>query len=77
MIQIAQAYKKVADDPTLCPMPTLPGAYLTIGNCMLEDEARNPALVEARRREYTEYFKDAIRDLDLMRGFYGVFGRAF
>ena len=26
---------------------------------------------------YTEYFRDRIRDLDLMRGYYGIFGTAF
>jgi hypothetical protein len=37
----------------------------------------DPATSEANRAIYTELFRDRIRDLDLMRGFYSVFGTAF
>ena len=68
---------RAVQDPTMCPLPTLPGQSFPMDNCMSADEVNNQALVEQRRREYIEYFKDQIRDLDLMRGFYGIFGRAF
>ncbi len=80
MIAIANAYRQVVENPTICPMPVIPNAFgpgSSVGDCMPTDETKNPVLVEQRRREYTEYFKDQIRDLDLMRGFYNVFGRAF
>ncbi|MBI3184012.1 MAG: zinc-dependent metalloprotease [Myxococcales bacterium] len=80
LINIADAYRKVVENPAICPMPELPNPYgpaSTIGSCMPADERNNPVLIEQRRREYLEYFKDMLRDLDLARGFYGVFGRAF
>ncbi len=80
LVRIADAYRQVVENPAMCPMPQLPnvfGVNSAIGACMPEDERNNPVLVEKRRREYTEYFKDTLRDLDLARGFYNVFGRAF
>ena len=41
------------------------------------DEANNPALVEERRKYWTDIFRDTIRDLDLMRGMYQAYGKAF
>lgn len=85
LINTAKAYLEVVKNPTICPMPEIPdapgrdgaGASTEIGDCMNADQRNNPALVEQRRRLYTESFKDAVRDLDLARGFYSVFGRAF
>ncbi|MFZ5472176.1 MAG: hypothetical protein ACOZIN_22320 [Myxococcota bacterium] len=81
LIRIADAYRQVVEDPAICPMPRIPNSFGgpgdTVGDCMPADQRSNPYLVEQRRKEYTEYFKDTIRDLDLMRGFYDIFGRAF
>ena len=44
---------------------------------MTAADANNPALVEARKKLYTEYFQDQLRDLDLMRGMYQAYGMAF
>ena len=44
---------------------------------MASDQVGNPALVEKRRKEWTNYFQDSVRDLDIMRGFNGIFGKAF
>jgi hypothetical protein len=40
-------------------------------------DALNPALPDAERAVNTEFFRDRIRDLDIMRGYYGIFGTAF
>lgn len=80
LINIANAYRQVVEDPTMCPMPAIPdpgGASSPIDECMPESERGNPELVEQRRRQYTEYFKDTVRDLDLARGMYEIFGRVF
>ncbi|HYX90054.1 MAG TPA: hypothetical protein VE782_00720, partial [Myxococcaceae bacterium] len=37
----------------------------------------DPNTSASDRAVYTELFRDRIRDLDLMRGYYGVFGKAF
>lgn len=79
IIKLANAYRQVAENPTMCPMPTIvqDGVSVAIDRCMPTAERNDPALVEQRRREFTEYFQNEIRDLDLMRGFFGAFGRAF
>jgi hypothetical protein len=38
---------------------------------------QDPRTSATDRAIYTEYFRDTIRDLDLMRGYYNLFGRAF
>lgn len=79
LLRLAEAYKKVVDDPGICPMPTVPtkgGAVTETGACLTAEEKADPARVEQRRKDYTEAFKNAVRDLDIMRGFYGLFGRA-
>jgi hypothetical protein len=73
MVKQAKQLLDVVNDPTMCPLPTL-AAYT---NCMTAADANNPALVEARRKLYTEYFQDQLRDLDLMRGMYQAYGMAF
>ncbi len=42
-----------------------------------QEEWDNPARVEAKRKEYTELFRDSVRDLDLMRGMYSLYGHPF
>jgi len=75
MIGIANVYLQMVQDPARCPLPD----YLTIlgYSCMDAAQANNPALVAERRRYWTEVFQDQLRDLDLMRGMYSIFGKAF
>ncbi len=75
MIGIAKEQLQMVQDPTICPLPP----YLEyVGYaCMGADEANNPALVEERRKYWTDIFRDTIRDLDLMRGMYQAYGKAF
>lgn len=73
MVKQAKQLLQVVNTPTMCPLPTL-AAYTS---CMSAAEANNPALVEARRKLYTQYFQDQLRDLDLMRGMYQAYGMAF
>ena len=75
MIGIAKEELQLVQDPTLCPLPP----YLTyVGYaCMDADSANNPALVEEHRKYWTDIFRDTIRDLDLMRGMYQAYGKAF
>lgn len=74
-INLANIYLSMVRDPAQCPLPD----YLVSLNfsCMAAEQANNPALVEDRRKFWTENFQNQIRDLDLMRGFYGLFGKAF
>jgi len=73
---LAAQYLQVVQNPAICPMPyQLRQSGDT--TCMTDVEAANPIMVEQRRREYQAYYYDAIHDLDYMRGFYGVFGKAF
>ncbi len=72
-VNLSKQLLQVVNDPTLCPMPVL--ANYT--GCMPRDQITNPSLVEARRRQYKEFFRDSIRDLDLMRNSYQAFGKAF
>lgn len=74
-IGIAQEELTMVKNPSLCPLPPYL-AYVGYG-CMGADEANNPALVEERRRYWTDVFRDTIRDLDLMRGMYQAYGKAF
>jgi hypothetical protein len=73
---LATQYLQVVQNPAICPMPyQLRQSGDT--TCMTAAEASNPVLVAQRRREYEAYYYDAIHDLDYMRGFYGVYGKAF
>ena len=75
MLNISKEELQMVNDPTKCPLP----AYLAyVGyRCMLADEANNPALVEERRKYWIDVFRNNIRDLDLMRGMYTAYGKAF
>ena len=41
------------------------------------EECAKPEKVAARRAEATAGYRDSLRDLDLMRGFYSLFGKVF
>lgn len=66
-------YLQMVRNPATCP---LPGTLATYG-CMSAADANNPIQVEIARKNWLESYKYNLRDLDLMRGFYGVFGKAF
>ena len=40
-------------------------------------EMQNPALVAEKRLYWTDIFRNSVRDLDLMRGMYQAYGKAF
>jgi len=75
MVHIANIYLGMVRDPTRCPLDD----YLTVlgYSCMNAAQANNPALVEERRQYWKQVFQDSLRDLDLMRGMYSIFGKAF
>lgn len=75
MIRIANSYLTMVNDPATCPLPE----YLVIlgYSCMDADQANNPAKLEDRREYWLESYQDSVRDLDLMRGMYDIFGKAF
>lgn len=75
MINIANDYRTMMLDPTTCPVPDY--LFYLGWNCMAQEQANNPALVEDRRQFWKEQFQDAIRDLDLQRGMYQIYGKAF
>lgn len=74
LINQARDYLQVVNNPAMCPLPNTVALYY---NCMDASEVSNPALVEQRRKQFNELFRDQIRDLDLARGFYAEFGKAF
>lgn len=75
MLTIGQSYLTMVRNPATCPLPR----YLEQEGyrCMRDVDATNAALVETRRKFWTELYQDAVRDLDLMRNFYMAFGSAF
>jgi len=75
LIRHAQDVLLMVQDPARCPLPD----YLTIQGygCLAAEQANNPRIIEDRRRFWTEIFRDAVRDLDMARSFYGAYGRAF
>ncbi len=74
-ISIANDYLTMVKDPTTCPLPSY--IFFLGFQCMSAEAANNPALVKERREYWTELYQDAVRDLDLMRGMYQVYGKAF
>ena len=54
----------------------LPGT-LRIYGCMSVADRNNPVAIEIQRKNWLESYKYNVRDLDLMRGFYSVFGTTF
>ena len=50
---------------------------LAVYACMSAADRNNPIQVEIQRKNWLESYKYNLRDLDLMRGFYSVFGKAF
>jgi hypothetical protein len=62
-------------DPTTNPLPDY--LFLLGYSAMPAAQANNPALVEDRRRYWTEVFRSHVRDLDLQRGMFDTFGKAF
>ncbi len=75
LISQAQDYLTMVNNPATCPLP--PYLVYQGWTCMSADEANNPAVLEDRRRYWTDIYRDTIRDLDLMRGMYQAYGKAF
>lgn len=75
MIRIANDYLTMVRNPATCPLPDY--IFFLGYSCMSAENANNPALVEERRKYWLEVYQDQIRDLDLMRGMYQVYGKAF
>jgi hypothetical protein len=70
----AKDYLVMVKDPTTNPLPERLRPYYAP---MTPQEAANPSLVEDQRKTYNNAYRDAIRDLDLIRGMYQAFGKAF
>ncbi|MDP1826872.1 MAG: hypothetical protein Q8L48_26605 [Archangium sp.] len=75
MIDIANQYLVMVRDPATCPLPDY--VFFQGYTCLPADQANNPALLEDRRKYWTEVFEDSIRDLGLQRGMYQIYGKAF
>ena len=75
MLNIANEYRTMVLNPATCPLPDY--VFFQGYTCMAADQANNPALLEDRRKYWIEVFQDSIRDLDLQRAMYGIFGKAF
>jgi len=66
-------YLAMVRDPGQCPLP----GTLRIYGCMSAADRANPVQIEIQRKNWLESYKYNLRDLDLMRGFYRVFGTPF
>jgi hypothetical protein len=75
MINIANDYLTMVKDPTTCPLPDY--IFLQGYTCLAADQANNAALVADRVRYWTEIYQGAVRDLDLQRSMYTIYGKAF
>jgi len=75
MISIANQYLTMVNDPATCPVPDY--LFFQGFTCLAADQANNPAILEDRRKYWTEIFQDQVRDLDMQRGMYQAFGKAF
>ncbi len=75
MINISNEILQMVNDPGTCPVP----AYLVqLGwACMDQAQANNPSLVEDRRRYWLETLQFQVGMLDMQRGFYTIFGKAW
>jgi Met-zincin len=75
MISIARDYLSMVNAPATCPLPD----YLFYQGyaCLAADQANNPSIIQDRKKYWTELFQDSIRDLDLQRGMYSLYGMAF
>lgn len=62
MVKDALQLKAVVDDPSKILPP---------------QQQNNPQEIEQTRTEYTEAFRNQIRDMDIMRGMYSLYGKAF
>ncbi|MDP3152839.1 MAG: hypothetical protein Q8N23_09220 [Archangium sp.] len=75
MVDIANQYLVMVRDPATCPLPDY--VFFQGFQCLPADQANNPALLEDRRKYWTEIFQDSIRDLGLQRSMYQIYGKAF
>ena len=75
MIDIANQYLVMVRDPATCPLPDY--IFFQGYTCLPADQSNNPAILEDRRKYWTEVFEDSIRDLGLQRGMYQIYGKAF
>ncbi len=75
MIDIANQYLIMVRNPATCPLPDY--IFFQGFQCLPADQANNPALLEDRRKYWTEIFQDSIRDLGLQRSMYQIYGKAF
>ncbi|MFZ5441492.1 MAG: hypothetical protein ACOZQL_15910 [Myxococcota bacterium] len=75
MINIANEYRTMVENPATCPLPDY--IFFQGYTCLPAAQANNPAILEDRRKYWTEVFQDQIRDLDMQRGMYAAFGKAF
>lgn len=73
MIRQAQDYLAIVRDPTICPLPGTLASFA----CLPASATNNPVQLAQFRNNYLEVFQDQMRDIDLMRGFYSVFGTTF
>ena len=73
MIRQAQDYLEVVRNPAICPLPGTLSAFA----CVPASDTNNPVALAQFRDNYLQVFQNQVRDIDLMRGFYSVFGRSF
>jgi hypothetical protein len=75
MINIGNEYLQMVQNPATCPLP--PYVFFQGFQCLPAEQANNPAILEDRRKYWTEIFQDHVRDLDMQRSMYQIFGKAF
>jgi hypothetical protein len=75
MINIGNEYLTMVKNPATCPLPDY--VFFQGFTCLPADQANNPAILEDRRKYWLEIFQDHVRDLDMQRSMYQIFGKAF
>jgi hypothetical protein len=72
-IRETQDFLAVVNNPQACPLP----GTLRIYSCLPASQRNDPVAIGIWQQNWLQNYKYNIRDLDLMRGFYSLFGKAF
>jgi len=73
LIRETQDYLTVVQNPAICPLP----GTLRIYGCLPVSQRNDPVAISIWQKNWLESYKYNLRDLDLMRGMYSIFGKAF
>jgi hypothetical protein len=73
LIRETQDFLTVVQNPAICPLP----GTLRIYGCLPVSQRNDPVAISIWQKNWLENYKYDIRDLDLMRSMYQLFGKVF